>query len=201
MKKIIAGFCLSFFASFSSATVINFDDLSGDPYESLSDGYQGFNWLTLASINKNDYPDTGYAAGTVSGNNAAFNQYAADVSISLSSVGTVDFIGAFFTAAWIGDYFHEISFEGFLDGVSIYSLDSAIALANDSPLWIQLNWTGIDQLNIYSNLAGWDQWVMDDFTVAINSTSVPEPSAFVLVLMGVLGIGVLRYHRATKKQH
>ncbi len=192
MKKIIFGLCLSLFASFSSATVINFDDLSGDTFASIADGYQGFNWLTLASVNKADYPDTGYAAGTVSGNNAVFNQFASDVSISLATEGTFDFIGGFFTAAWVGDYFHEITFEGWLDGVLVYSLDSAIALANDTPSWIQLDWLGIDQLNIYSNLAGWDQWVLDDFTVDIHAASVSESSSIALLLLGLAGLGVMR---------
>ena len=191
MKKILCGLLVCFFSSFTYATVINFDDLSGDPYDSIADGYQGFDWLTLASANKNDYPDTGYAAGTVSGNNAVFNQFADDVSINLATAGSFDFTGAFFTAAWVGDYFHELSFEGWLDGVLLYSSD-AVALASDAPTWIQLDWAGIDQLTIYSNLIGWDQWVMDDFTVSINSASVPEPSGLVLLLMGLMGVNLLR---------
>lgn len=192
MKKIIFGLCLSLLASFSSATVINFDDLSGDIFESITDGYQGFNWWTLASVKAADYPGTGYEAGTVSGTNAVFNQFAGDVTISLATDGTFDFIGAFFTAAWVGDYFHEISFEGWLNGVLVYSLNSAVALASDTPTWVQLDWSGIDQLNIYSNLAGWDQWVMDDFTVNINAASVPESSGLILLLLGLAGLGLIR---------
>lgn len=192
MKKIMLGLYLLLCTSLASAAVINFDDLSGNPSEAIPDGYQGFNWTTLGSIASSEFPGSGFEAGVVSGNNAAFNFFASDVSISLASAGSFDFIGAFFTAAWIGDYFHEVSFEGWLDGVLVYSLDSAIALANDSPTWIQLDWIGIDQLNIYSNLAGWDQWVMDDFTVTVNAANVPESSGLVLMLMGLIGMCVLR---------
>jgi hypothetical protein len=191
MKKIMLGFYLLLCSSLASAAVIGFDDLSGNS-AAIADGYQGFNWTTLGSIASDVYPGSGYEAGVVSGNNTAFNFFAEDVSISLASEGSFDFIGAFFTAAWVGDYYHEISFEGWLDGVLVYSLDSAIALADDTPTWIQLDWAGIDQLNIYSNLAGWDFWAMDDFTININSTSVPESSGVVLMLMGLLGMSLLR---------
>ena len=179
-------------SSFATAAVIDFDDLSGNPTDVIADGYQGFNWTILGSANSGEYPASGFEAGVVSGNNAAFNWYGLDASVTLAGEGSFDFIGAFFTAAWIGDYFHELVFEGLLDGVLVYSSDSSVALASDSPTWIQLDWTGIDQLNIYSNLAGWDQWVMDDFTVNINSASVPESSSLVLLLMGLVGMGLLR---------
>lgn len=192
MKRIMLGFYLLLCSSLASAAVIDFDDLSGNTFDTIADGYQGFNWTTLGSVNGSEFPGSGYEAGVVSGNNAAFNFFASDVSISLAAEGSFDFIGAFFTAAWIGDYYHEISFEGWLDGALVYSLDSAIALADDAPTWIQLDWAGIDQLNIYSNLAGWDQWVMDDFTVNINSASVPESSGLALMLMGLLGMSLLR---------
>lgn len=192
MKKIMLGFYLLLCTSLASAAVIDFDDLSGNPFDAIADGYQGFNWTTLGSSSNSEFPGSGYEAGVVSGSNAAFNFFASDVSISLASEGSFDFIGAFFTAAWFGGYFHEISFEGWLDGVLVYSLDSAIALANDSPTWIQLDWSGIDQLNIYSNLAGWDHWAMDDFTVTVNAASVPESSGLVLMLMGLIGVSLLR---------
>ena len=192
MKKIILGCYLLLCTSLASAAVINFDDLSGNPAETITDGYQGFNWTTLGSINSSEYPGSGFEAGVVSGNNSAYNMYGLDANVSLATGGSFDFIGAFFTAAWVGDYYHEISFEGWLDGVLVYSVDSAIALANDSPTWIQLDWRGIDQLTIYSNLAGWDQWVMDDFTVTINAANVPESSGLMLMLMGLIGVSILR---------
>lgn len=192
MKKIMLGFYLLLCTSLASAAVINFDDLSGNSADAIADGYQGFNWSVLGSVNGSEYPATGFEAGVTSGSNAAYNWNGFDVSILLAAEGSFDFIGAFFTAAWYGDYFHEISFEGWLNGVLVYSLDSAIALASNSPTWIQLDWAGIDQLNIYSSLAGLDYWAMDDFTVAINTANVPETSSLVLMLMGLIGVCALR---------
>lgn len=188
MKKIIVGLCLSLCASFSSAAVISFDDLSGNPADTIGDAYEGFNWGLMASVSNIEFPGSGFEQGVVSGDKAAFNQFGMDASISLAASGTFDFIGAFFTAAWIGDYFHELSFEGYLDGALLYSTSSAFAITDTTASWIQLDWAGIDQLNIYSNLAGWDQWVMDDFTVDIHAVSVPESSSLVLLLMGVLSL-------------
>jgi len=56
------------------------------------------------------------------------------------------------------------------------------------------DWAGIDQLMIYNSLADWGvSWAMDDFTVDIHpAASVPEASGLVLMLMGLLGVGVLR---------
>lgn len=192
MKKIIVGLCLSLLTSFASASVINFDDLSGNPAEAIADGYQGFNWGLIGSVSNAEFPGSGFEAGVVSGSNAAFNHYGLDASIALATDGTFDFIGAFFTAAWIGDYFHELSFEAYLDGALVYSLGSAIAITDVSATWIQLDWTGIDQLNIYSNLAGWDQWVIDDFTVNVHAASVPESSSAILLLLGLAGLGLMR---------
>jgi hypothetical protein len=192
MKKIIVGLCLSFFASVSFASVITFDDLSGNPADTITDGYQDFNWGLIGSVSNTEFPGSGFETGVVSGAKAAFNQYGVDASISLALNGTFDFIGAFFTAGWIGDYFHELSFEGYLDGVLLYSTSSSFAITDTNASWIQLDWAGIDQLNIYSNLAGWDQWVMDDFTVDIHAVSVPESSSLAMLLLGLVGLVVMR---------
>lgn len=196
MKSVLLKFfsctlLLSLFASFSFAGVIHFDDLSGDPTEQIAAGYQGFNWDLIASNEGSNNPVSGFEAGVVSGANAAYNMYALDSVISLAGDGSFDFMGAFFTAAWYG-IAHELSFEGWLDGALIFTIDDAFAITSDSPTWIQLDWAGIDQLNIYSNYAGWDHWVMDDFTATINSASVPESSGLVLMLMGLIGVSLLR---------
>jgi hypothetical protein len=192
IKQFYCAFLLSVVSSFTQAVVIDFDDLSGDAIEQISAGYQGFNWDVIASVDKSLVPDSGFDAGVVSGSNAAYNLTALDAVISLAGEGSFDFTGAFFTAAWFGDQFHQLSFEGWLDGVLLYSTADVYALASSEPTWIQLDWAGIDQLTIYSNLAGWDYWVMDDFTATIHSASVPESSALVLMLMGLLGITLLR---------
>lgn len=182
---------LSFFASCSFAGVIDFDDLSGDPEVQIADGYQGFNWNIIGSVSSDEYPVSGFEAGVTSGNNAAYNFYGAWSSIDLAVAGTFDFIGAFFTAGWVEQ---EISFEGWLDGALVYSTADSLVISDASPLWVQLDWAGIDQLFIFTSYAdvGIGHWVMDDFTATINSASVPESSGLVLMLMGLIGVSLLR---------
>ena len=182
---------LSFFASFSFAGVIDFDDLSGDPEVQIADGYQGFNWNVIGSVSSSEYPVSGFESGVTSGNNAAYNFYGAWSSIDLAVAGTFDFIGAFFTAGWVEQ---EISFEGWLDGALVYSTADSLVISDSSPLWVQLDWAGIDQLFIFTSDAdvGIGHWVMDDFTATINSASVPESSGLVLMLMGLIGVSLLR---------
>lgn len=191
LKKFFCTLLLSFPASFSFAGVINFDDLSGDPEVQIVDGYQGFNWNIIGSISKDTQPISGFEAGVTSGNNAAYNLLGAWSSIDLAVAGTFDFIGAFFTAGWVEQ---EISFEGWLDGALVYSTADSLVISDASPLWVQLDWAGIDQLFIFTSYAdvGIGHWVMDDFTATINSTSVPESSGLVLMLMGLLGVSALR---------
>lgn len=191
LNKFFCALLLSFFASFSFAGVIHFDDLSGDPEMQIADGYQGFNWNIIGTVSSNDYPVSGFEKGVTSANNAAYNFYGAWSSIDLAVTGTFDFIGAFFTAGWVEQ---EISFEGWLDGALVYSTADSQVISDASPLWVQLDWTGIDQLFIFTSYAdiGIGHWVMDDFTATINSASVPEPSGLVLILMGLIGVGLMR---------
>lgn len=193
-KKFYSLLLLSFFTSFSFADVINFDDLSGDPEVPIVSGYEGFNWNTMGSVGRDDYPASGFAAGVISGNNAAYNFDGAWSAIELSGTGTFDFIGAFFTA---GLAEQEISFEGWLDGALVYATTDSLVISDGAPLWAQLDWTGIDQLLVFTSYAevGLGYWVMDDFTVAFNTASVSESSGLVLILMGLVGATLLRRHR------
>ncbi len=136
LKKIYCALLLSFFASFSFAGVIDFDDLSGDPTEQIADGYEGFNWNVIGSVSSDDYPVSGFETGVTSANNAAYNFYGAWSSVDLAVTGTYDFIGAFFTAGWVEQ---ELSFEGWLDGTLVYSTADSLVISDASPLWVQLD--------------------------------------------------------------
>ncbi|HSC66184.1 MAG TPA: PEP-CTERM sorting domain-containing protein [Cellvibrio sp.] len=190
-KKFSWALLLSCLSSFAAAGVVNFDDLSGDPAQQITDGYQAFNWNAIGSVSSDDIPGSGFAAGVTSGNNAAYNFDGAWTWVDLSVAGTFDFIGAFFSAGWAEQ---EISFEGWLDGALVYASAESQVISTAQPLWVQLDWVGIDQLFIYTSYAdvGLGHWVMDDFTVNINRTSVPESSGVVLMLMGLLGVSLLR---------
>lgn len=190
-KTIIASLVLVFMAQSASAAVIDFDDLGDESFAQISDGYAGFNWNVIGALAGSDYPGTGLDAAVVSGSNLAFNAYGAWSSIDLAAAGSFDFIGA-----WFGSYFfeQELAFEGWLDGVLVYATQDSFVITPNGPNWIQLDWAGIDQLLIYNSLADWGvSWGMDDFTVEIHRpASVPEASGLVLLLMGALGVGMLR---------
>lgn len=190
MKALLSGMLLMLMAQFTCATVVEFDDLASDPHAQIADGYAGFNWNIIGAVAGADYPGTGFETGVISGSIVAFNWYGAWSSIDLASSGTFDFIGAFFSSAWVEQ---ELAFEGWLDGVLVYSSDS-YAITTDAPNWIQLDWAGIDQLMIYNSLADWGaNWAMDDFTVELHSAAtVPESSSLMLLMVGLMGITLLR---------
>lgn len=178
MKKTIFSLLLLLASASASAGVINFDDLTGDETEAIADGYQGFAWDNVGAISADAYPGSGYAAGTVSFANTAFNRDGGTVTISKAA--GFNFAGAFFTSAWLDQ---EIAFDGLRDGQLVYSTNVSYALDTTTPLWIGLGWSGIDTLVIY-NSSG-TQWAMDDFTV-------PEPASIVLFGTALAGLVMSR---------
>lgn len=195
MKNVFCTLLLLLAANSSLAAVIGFDDLAGDANSPIAEGYGGFNWTIIGALAGADYAGTGLAAGVVSGDNVAFNWDGAWVSIELASSGSFDFIGAFFSSAWVEQ---ELAFEAWSDGVLAYTSADTYAIGTASPSWIQLDWAGIDQLLIYNSLADWGaHWAMDDFTVELHpAAAVPESSSVMLLLLGLIGLSLLRQRRA-----
>lgn len=171
----------------SSADVINFDDLSGDFTETIADGYHGFNWENMGAIRADAFPGSGYEIGTVSPMNAAYNRDGGTVVISKAGAGTFNFVGAFFTSAWVEQ---ELAFEGFANGVLVYSTAESFVIDTTTPLWVQLGWAGIDSLAIY-NSSG-TQWAMDDMVV-------PEPESLALFGSSAIGLMLMRRRRFASK--
>lgn len=181
LKKMLLSLMLGVCSTTSFAGVINFDDLSGDFSEAIAAGYRGLNWDNMSSIRADAFPGSGYEAGTVSQTNTAFNRDGGTVAISKAGTGTFNFVGAFFTSAWVQQ---EIAFEGYQNGQLTYSTATSFVLDTTSPLWVQLGWAGIDTLVIY-NSSG-TQWAMDDMVI-------PEPAS--LMLMGVSATGLMLARR------
>jgi len=179
MKHTIFTMLLALACAGASAGVIRFDDLPGDETVAIAAGYGGFDWNNLGIIGADAYPDSGYAAGVVSPGNAAFNLYGATVTISKAGAGVFDFSGAWFTSAWLDQ---ELAFDGLRDGQLLYTTATSFVIDPTTPLWVQLDWAGIDMLVIY-NSSG-TQWAMDDFTV-------PEPASLALfgTALGALALG------------
>ncbi len=180
LKKMLLSLLLGVCSATSFAEVINFDDLSGDFTEAIAGGYQGLNWDNMSSIRSDAFPGSGYEAGTVSQTNTAYNRDGGTVAISKAGEGTFDFVGAFFTSAWVEQ---EIAFEGYQNGQLLYSTATSFVLDTITPLWVELGWAGIDTLIIY-NSSG-TQWAMDDMVV-------PEPASLVLFGASAMGLMLVR---------
>jgi PEP-CTERM motif len=173
------------------ATVVTFDDLAGNA-SSVPDGYGGFDWnnlTTVGSLNavNSGYQSTGYGAGTVSGSNVIFNWGGTSpVGITLATAATFTYIGAFFTGAWESE---TVSFTGLLNG-AVVDTSSAYAITTSGPQFIELDWTGINEL-IIANTGM--QWAMDNFT--FSASPVPEPASMTLLSLALGGLGLLRRRR------
>jgi hypothetical protein len=182
MKKTLLAALLGLACASAFAGVIHFDDLAGDETVAIANGYQGLNWDNIATIREDAYPGSGYAAGTVSHTNAAYNMNGATAAIW--RVGAFDFIGAYFTSAWLDQ---EIAFEGYRAGALLYASDVSTVLDTATPQWVQLGWSGIDTLVIY-NSSG-TQWAMDDVSVNVD---VPEPASLALFGVALAGLAAGR---------
>lgn len=188
-KKILLPVLLSLgFAASTNAAVITFDDLPETDAGIIENGYAGFDWSWFGYANKSVLPGSGYETGVVSGDYAAYNDFAATSSLSGS---LFDFNGAYLTGAWNDGL--NIEVKGFSGGTELYSTTVVVNTSNAQ--WFDFNFFGIDSLSFRSFggeknalLEGeGEHFVMDNFTIN-ESASVPESSSIALLLMGMAGL-------------
>lgn len=187
LKKLMLSLLMAACSTSVFAEVIHFDDLSGDYTEAIADGYQGLNWDNIGTIRADAFPGSGYEMGTVSPSNTAFNRDGGTAAIWKAGPGTFNFIGAFFTSAWVDQ---EIAFEGYQNGLLLYSTATSFVLNTSAPVWVGLGWGGIDTLVIY-NSSG-TQWAMDNMVV-------PEPASLALFGVSAMGLMLARRRKRTAR--
>lgn len=177
------------------ATILTFDDLppetifgGGDLYFGIvPDGYGGLDWSdNSAYFNATvDGGNSGYSNATVSGGRIFSPGNIFDPVIL--SGATIDFIGAYFTAAWRDEL--NINIKGY-NGLALLYEDNII-IDTAGPTWFEANQFSINYLEITAfggienpNLSGDGAFYgMDDFTF-----NIPEPSVILLLGSGLIGL-------------
>jgi len=164
------------------AAVVTFDDLpSSSAPQPIPEDYSGFNWTNFGYVDPLPFGPSGYANGTVSPTNVAYNRYG---DPSMLSSGSFEFVGAYFTGAWNDGL--NVSVSGYLNGEVIERM--TIVTSYYVPTWSSFNWV-VDQLsfNSYGGTLAPEavsdglQFVMDNFTY-----NVPEPGTMFLFGLGGL---------------
>ena len=172
----------------SASTVITFDEFSGTSTE-IPNGYFGFNWNTMYSVDGLHYPGSGYDHGAVSGARTAFNGYVGPTPPMSVTGSPFNFDGAYFTAAWSSAL--SVTVEGYRSGALKYT--STFTVDTSGPTFESLNYSNIDALRFRSIGFPGDQFAMDNFTFS----PVPEPHALILSVIGLLALAWKRTRRPT----
>lgn len=207
--------------------VISFDDLSdGGSGTPIANGYGGFNWTNFSVLNTATYyaNPSGYANGTTSPTNIAYNAWGAPALITAAT--PFNFVGGNFAAAWNDGL--QLRVVGYSGGNLVG--DNTYTLGTSGASWLNVGLNGIDTLLLISSGGksnssfggSGDHFVLDDFTYTFGETppvidppppppvdpppdgpltpaqapaAAPEPGSLVLFGLGAGGLGLGRLIR------
>jgi hypothetical protein len=179
--------CCYGFATRVEAQTITFDELGNDGSSGtpIPDGYEGLDWTNFDVLNTPDYTvnfgPNGYANGTVSNPNIAYNNFGNPASFGNSST-SFNFGSADFTAAWRDGL--TINAKGLNQGVVIDN--TTFTVDTSEPTLEVFDWTGVDTVEITSSGGTPHGYVGNTEQVAIDNISlvVPEPGTWAILAMG-----------------
>ena len=159
----------------AAATTLTFDDLpAAGNGSSVPNGYGGFTWSNFYYLNASNYaPVSGYAHGTVSGPNVAYNGYGMTAAVSGT---TFNFVGAYLTGAWNDDL--SVTVVAYDHGVLVDQ--QTVVVDTDAPTWFEFDFMGITDL-VFSSSGGrgagyngsGPHFALDDFTFSMSANQAP----------------------------
>lgn len=190
-------------ARHAQADLIHFDDLSsgGSPANTgapILGPYRGLTWTDFYVLNTaaRSGPRSGYAAGTVSPNNVAYNAGGGTAAFSSPFLFTLDSL--YLTAAWNNGL--NVVMTGF-SGANVVHMQTVTVQTSAATLF-SLGWANIDRVTFASSGgvnaglgARGTQFAMDNLTFITPSAAIPEPGTLLL-----LGIGILPFTAVLRRQ-
>jgi hypothetical protein len=178
----------------SGDTVITFDDINASAdTQVIPNGYAGMAWDNFGVAKAAAFPNTGFAAGTVSGTSAAFNMNGGNASINLIDYAngwTFNLLSMYVTKASGSGGFTR--FYGLIDRQFAYTKE--VFSSSTQPTLAVFNWTNLMAIVIEDYDAS-GATVLDSMTISLSS--VPEPTSYTMLLAGLGLIGAAVRRRRT----
>jgi hypothetical protein len=170
------------------ATLITFAGATNDPVSPFNADVPGSGLIWADGVQVLDGQayggSNGYVNGWIGEPMVAYSWM--DTSRAyLPDPGTFNLNSVWLTSAW--DSEQIITFEGWLDGVLLYS--QSLSATMSSPTLATFDFIGINEMRFYGSGS---QFVLENMTINEMPTSVPEPGSLVLVGLALVVLGLLR---------